>query len=77
MAIHFHSIVAVTIIFIPSGARIGLEETSFRVMEDVGMIELCAIVVTPDIECPVKFTFNIHLYTVDGTASKVYCTYVK
>ena len=59
--------------FIPAGARIGLEETSFRVMEDVGMIELCTIVVTPDIECPVEFPFNIHLYTADGTASKVYC----
>ena len=54
-----------------------MEETSFRVMEDVGIIELCTIVATPDIECPVKFPFNIHLYTADGTASKVYCTCVK
>ena len=41
------------------------------------MIELCAIVVEPDIECPVEFPFNIYLYTADGTAGKVYYTCVK
>ena len=41
------------------------------------MVELCVVVVEPDIECPVEFSFNIHLYTADGTAGKGYCTNMK
>ena len=40
-------------------------------MEDVGVIELCAIVFEPDIECPVKFSFGVHLYTAAGTAGRL------
>ena len=46
-------------------------------MEDVGMIELCVVVLEPDIECPVEFPFNVHLYTADGTAGKIYCKSLK
>ena len=32
------------------------------------MVELCAVVFEPDIECPIKFPFTLQLYTDDGTA---------
>ena len=32
------------------------------------MVELCAVVFEPDIECPIKFPFSVKLYTDDGTA---------
>ena len=52
-----------------------MERTFFEVMEDVEFIELCAVVFEPDINCPIQFSFNIHLYTANGTAGKVYCLY--
>ena len=54
-----------------AGARIGLEQTFFREVEDIGVIELCAIVFEPDIECPIKFPFDVQLYTADGSAGKL------
>ena len=54
-----------------AGARVGLEQTFFRENEDVGVIELCAVVFEPDIECPIKFSFNVQLYTADGSAGKL------
>ena len=54
-----------------AGARVGLEQTFFRENEDVGVIELCAVVFEPDIECPIKFTFDVSLYTADGSAGKL------
>ena len=53
-----------------TGARVGLEQTLFSVMEDVEFIELCAVVFEPDINCSIQFSFNIHLHTADGTAGK-------
>ena len=47
------------------GARVGLEPTFLTVMEDVGVVELCAVVFEPDIGCPIKFPFNVQLYTAD------------
>ena len=46
---------------------VGLEQTFFREMENVGVIELCAVV------CPIKFTFDVQLYTtdIDGSAGKL------
>ena len=37
------------------------------------MIELCAVVFEPDIECPIKFPFNVSLITADGSAGKLQC----
>ena len=54
-----------------AGARVGLEQTFFRENEDVGGIELCAVVFEPDIECPIKFPFDVQLYTADGSAGKL------
>ena len=58
---------------ISTGARVGLEQTFFGVMEDVEVIELCVFVFEPlNISCPIHFSFNIHLNTADGTACKIY-----
>ena len=52
-------------------ARVGLEQTFFRVTEGVGVFEVCFVVFEPDIECPIKFPFNVQLVTADGTAGIV------
>ena len=56
-----------------SGAMVGLEQTFFREMEDVGVIGRCVIVFEPDLECPIKFTFDVKLYNtdIDGSAGKL------
>ena len=51
------------------GAVVGLEQTFFRVSGDVGVVELCANVSFPVIDCPIKFPFEVQLSTCDGTAS--------
>ena len=51
------------------GAIVGLEQTFFRVSEGVGMVELCANVSSPAIDCPITFAFTIILSSKDGTAS--------
>ena len=37
------------------------------------MVELCAVVYEPDINCPIEFPFNISLSTADGTAGMISC----
>ena len=49
----------------------GLEQLVFRVMEIVSVVELCAIVTSPDCTCPIAFPFEVILSTDDGTAGKV------
>ena len=51
-----------------SGAVVGFEQTFFRVSEDVGVVELCANVYFPVIDCPIAFPFEVHLFTRDGFA---------
>ena len=53
-----------------------MEQTFFRVIEDVEVIELCAVVFEPEINCPIQFSFNIHLHTADGTAGKKCTLYI-
>ena len=50
------------------GAVVGLERTFYQASEDVGVVEVCAIVHSPDITCPIEFAFNINLLTTDGSA---------
>ena len=45
----------------------GLERTIFTVSEDVDIVELCARVFEPDIECPIEFPFSVILSTADRT----------
>ena len=49
-------------------AVVGLERIIFTVSEDVGVVELCARVFEPDIDCPIEFPFNIILSSTDRTA---------
>ena len=47
---------------------VGLERTFFNVSEDVGVVQLCAIVISPVITCPIAYPFDVRLSTNDGTA---------
>ena len=49
-------------------AVVGLEQTFFRVSESVGVVELCAIVSFPVIDCPIALSFNVSLSSYDGIA---------
>ena len=53
-----------------AGAVVGLEQTSMSVSEDVGVVELCAVVLFPRISCPISFPFEVRLSTAAGTAGK-------
>ena len=48
----------------------GLEKTFYSVTEDVGVVEVCAIVYSPNIVCPIVFPFGIRLLTGDASAGK-------
>ena len=49
---------------------VGLEETLYQVSEDVGVVEVCAIVHRPDgnILCAISYVFNVILSTSDDSA---------
>ena len=46
----------------------GLERTLYSVSEDVGVVEVCAIVYSPTIDCPITFSFDVSVSTSDSTA---------
>ena len=46
----------------------GLEKTFYNVTEDVGVVEVCAVVYSPTIDCPIAFPFDVRLLTRDGSA---------
>ena len=48
-------------------AEVGLMKT-YQGSEDEGLVEVCAIVNSPSIGCPVEFHFDVHLSTIDETA---------
>ena len=50
----------------------GLEKTFYQVIEDVGVVEVCAIVYSPTIVCPISFPFDVHLSTGDDSAGITY-----
>lgn len=49
-------------------AEVGLETTFYEIGEDVGVVEVCAVVLTPSVPCPVDFPFDVALSTNDSTA---------
>lgn len=51
-------------------AVVGLESTLYMMTEDVGLVEVCAIMYSPNITCPIEFPFNVYLLTSDSTAGK-------
>ena len=49
---------------------VGLEKTFYNISESVGMIEVCAIVHSPMVECPIEFPFDVRLTATNGSAGK-------
>ena len=37
--------------------------------EDRGYVEVCVVVLSPNIPCPIAFAFEFMVHTIDGTAS--------
>ena len=58
------------VILFVSDATVGLETESLEVNEDGGVAEVCVVVSTPQITCPIDFPFEINVHTHDSTASK-------
>ena len=53
------------------GAVVGLEETFYQVSETDGVVMVCVVIYEPDIDCPIKFPFDVNLFTTDGSAGKM------
>ena len=47
---------------------VGMERIFHQVSEDDGVVEVCAIVYSPNITCPITFSFNVSLSTSDDNA---------
>ena len=52
-------------------AVVGVEHTSMSVLETDGVVELCVIVSSPDINCPISFPFEVRLSTSNATAGNL------
>ena len=44
-------------------AIVGFEKIFYNVSEDVGVVEVCAIVYSPIVPCPINFAFDVSLST--------------
>ena len=53
-----------------TAAIVGLNRTFYQVSEDAGVIEVCAIVYSPKVDCPIEFLFDINLIITNGSAGK-------
>jgi hypothetical protein len=51
------------------GAQVGLPNVPYNVSELETMIMVCASVISPSLTCPIEFSFDVRLYTIDGTAA--------
>ena len=49
-------------------ARVGLDKTSYTVDKNRGVVEICARVFDPKINCPIDFAFNLTFDTINGSA---------
>ena len=47
---------------------VGLERTFYQVSEDVGVVEVCAVVYSPNDNCQISFAFDVSFSTIDGSA---------
>ena len=52
-------------------AVVGLGRTSYTVLENVSMVEVCTIVYSPSLPCPIDHPFNVRFSTADGVAGSV------
>ena len=59
-----------------TAAVVGLETTFYQVSENVGVVNVCAVVRNPPIMCPIAFPFNVNLSTADKSAGNV-CIHVQ
>ena len=50
-------------------AVLGLEKTFYRVLENVSVVEVCAIVYN---SCPISFPFDVRLSTIDDSAGNTH-----
>ena len=53
----------------------GLEWTSYTVSVNVSMVEVCTIVYSPFLTCPIDHPFNVRFSTDDGTTGNVIYIY--
>ena len=64
-----------------TAAVVGMERKFYQVSEDVGVVEVCAIVYRPEFDCPIEFQFDINLIITNGSAGKervkIVCNVVK
>ena len=51
-------------------AKVGLDSTSYVVLLSEGVVEICANIFTPNIECPIEFPFEIRLLSSETKAGK-------
>ena len=51
-------------------ATVGLDNSAYTVTEG-GNVEICAIVKSPDIECPINYQFLLAIHTARGSAGIV------
>ena len=47
---------------------VGLEKQLFKAHEEDELVEVCVVVDSPSIECPVKYSFNVSIWTEDKEA---------
>ena len=47
-----------------------LEQTFYQVSEGDGVVEVCATVTSPTVDCPIEFPIDVTLSTSEGTACK-------
>ena len=53
-------------------ARVGLEKTYYEVSEEVDdVVEVCAVVSSPNTACPIAFSFEVVISSNDYTAGIV------
>ena len=60
--------------FFSAVAVVGLERALYQISEDAGEVEVCAVVYSPNIECPIPFHFDVRLTTGDESSGKEKCT---
>ena len=58
----------VKVFFNFAGAVVGFYKTLYSVGEDVELVEVCVVVHTPTISCPIQFPFNVSLNVFTGNA---------
>ena len=60
--------------FFPKESVLSLEKSMYQVTEGVGMVEVCARVVSPSGVCPINLTtpFSLRISTTEDTAGSTY-----